>query len=154
YGKGDWSQIRLSEPPLISANDVISYNFADHAIRLKPGALATIPRPPVEGTPFVVVVNGQRIYLGAFTTIESSMSFAVPSIVVDRRVLATNQPADTLVINRGAGQDPRGDKRIRDALAALQKTGREYHLIQSQIADEAALKGPVDGVTVFVLVCP
>ena len=128
HGKGDWSQIRLSEPPLISAADIVSYDFADHSIRLRSETLAKIPRPPVAGTPFVVVADGQRIYLGVFTTCVSSMSFAVPSIMVDRRVLETNQAPDILVIERaypqpsfGVGPDPRGDQRIKAALAALHK---------------------------------
>jgi len=128
YGKGDWSRIRLAESPLISAADIISYDFANHVIRLGPEALARIPQPPVEGTPFIVVVNGERIYLGAFTTGESSMTFGVPQIMVDRRSLVTNQPPDILVIERaypspsfGVGPDPRGDQRIKTALAALHK---------------------------------
>lgn len=128
YGKGDWSRIRLSESPVISATDIISYDFTNHSMRLRPEALAKISRPPVEGTPFVVVANAERIYLGAFTTIESSMLFAVPSIMVDRRMLVTNQPSDTLVIERaypspsfGVGPDPRVDRRIRTALSALHK---------------------------------
>ncbi len=134
YGKGDWSQIRLSGSPVISATNIISYNFTDHSMRLKPEALAKIPKPSVEGTPFVVVANGERIYLGAFTTISSSMGpLSVPCIEVDRRVLVTNQPADTLVIDRGVGPDLRGDLRIQKALNALQKVGKDYHLIQSQI---------------------
>jgi hypothetical protein len=94
YGRGNWSHIRLLESPLISAADIISYNFTEHSIRLRPEALAKIPQPPVEGTPFVVVANGERIYLGVFVTCISSMSFAVPTIVVDRRTLVTNQPPD------------------------------------------------------------
>jgi hypothetical protein len=128
HGKGDWSRIRLSESPLISAADIVSYDSADHSIKLRSEALAKIPRPPVDGTPFIVVADGQRIYLGVFTTCDSSMSFAVPSIMVDRRVLVTNQTPDILIIERaypqpsfGVGPDPRGDQRIKTALAALHK---------------------------------
>ena len=32
--------------------------------------------------------------------------------------------------------------------------GADYHLVQSQIADEVPLHGPVDSATVYVLVCP
>jgi len=128
YGQGDWSRVRLSESPLISGADILSYDFTNHSVRLRPEALARIPRPPVEGMPFVVVADGQRIYLGAFTTGLSSMSFAVPSIMMDRRALVTNQPTDTVVIERAypspsfaAGPDPRGDPRIKAALKALHK---------------------------------
>jgi hypothetical protein len=128
YGKGDWSRVRLAESPLISATDIVSYDFTNHTVRLRAEALGKIPKPPVEGTPFVVVADGQRIYLGAFTTGFSSMSFAVPSIMVNRRMLVTNQPTDTVVIERaypspsfGVGPDPRGDPRIKTALKALHK---------------------------------
>lgn len=145
YGQGDWSRIRLAEPPLISVADIISYDFSNHVMKLKPEALARIPRPPVEGVPFIVVVNGERIYLGAFTTGESSMTFGVPHIMVDRASLVTNQPPDTLVVERaypspsfGVGPDPRGDQRIKTALTALHKLKNA----------EAAWGDPVDGVSV------
>ncbi len=122
YGKGDLSRVRLSESPVISASDIISYNFAEHSMKLRPEALARIPRPSVEGTLFVVVADGERIYLGAFTTIFSSMGpHPVPCIEVDGRVFDTNQPADTLVIYQGTGSDPRGDPRIKTALKELHK---------------------------------
>jgi hypothetical protein len=56
------------------------------------------------------------------------MSFAVPTIVVDRRTLVTNQPPDILVIERaypqpsfGLGPDPRGDQRVKTVLNTLHK---------------------------------
>jgi len=64
YGKGDWSRVRLSESPLVSANDIISYDLSEHSMRLRPEALAKIPKPPVAGTPFVVVAHGQRFTWG------------------------------------------------------------------------------------------
>jgi hypothetical protein len=128
YGKGDWAAVRLSEFPSISAADIIRYDFLDHSMKLRPEALAKVPRPPVNGTPFIVVENGESIYLGAFTTCFSSMSFAVPTSTVDRLALVTNQPPGTLVVARaypepafGVGPDPRGDKRIKAALTALHK---------------------------------
>jgi hypothetical protein len=61
-GKGDWSRIRLADSPLISASDISRYNFSEHSLTLRPEVFDRIPRPPWEGTPFVVVVNGERIY--------------------------------------------------------------------------------------------
>lgn len=127
-GQGDWSHLRLAASPAISAVDIVSYDFTNHVIKLRREVLAKIPRPPVGGTPFVVVADGQRIYLGVFTTGLSSMSFAVPSITVDRRMLMPDQPSDTLFIEKaypqpafGLGPDPRGAQRIKTALAALHK---------------------------------
>ena len=39
-------------------------------------------------------------------------------------------------------------------LSAAKDSARDYHLVQSQIADEVQLHGPVDSATVYVLVCP
>lgn len=135
YGTGDWSRLRLSVSPLIAGDDIISYDFSTHAMRLRREALARIPRPPVAGTPFVVVAHGDRVYLGVFMTMASSRSLAVPAIVVDRYVLDPTQARDTLVIERsyptptfGVGPDPRGDERIKAALTALQKLKRASHL--------------------------
>jgi len=56
------------------------------------------------------------------------MSFAVPTVVVDRQVLVTNQQPDVLIIERAyprasfaVGPDPRADPRIKAALSKLHK---------------------------------
>ena len=36
HGRGDWSAVRLAESPVISATDIISYDFAEHAMKLRP----------------------------------------------------------------------------------------------------------------------
>jgi hypothetical protein len=128
-GKADLSRLHLSEPPLISEADIISYDFSNHIITLKPEAFARIPTiAPVRGTPFVVVADGQRIYLGGFMTPISSFVLAVPSIMVGPSVSLPNIPTNILVIDRaypspsfGVGPDPRGDPRIKSALKALRK---------------------------------
>jgi hypothetical protein len=134
YGKGDWSQLRLSASPLIAGDDIISYELSTHSMRLRRDALARIPRPPVRGTPFIVIAQGHRVYLGVFITIASSRSFAVPAIVVDRYMLEPTQARDTLVIERaypstsvGLGPDPRSDERIKTALTALHKSKRDRY---------------------------
>jgi len=128
YGRGDWSQLKLAASPLITGDDLISYEWSTHTMRLRREALARIPRPPVQGTPFVMVANGQRVYLGAFVTIVSSMPFAVPTISIDAQMVDPAQPADTLVIQPAypspsfsVGADPRGDERIKKALTGLGK---------------------------------
>jgi hypothetical protein len=127
-GVGEWWDTKPASPPVISDADLVAYDFTRHLMTLKPEAMARIPRPPVEGTPFVVAVDGQPVYPGAFATRSSSRSFAVPTITVDGRAMNTNQALDTLLIERaypqpsfGVGPDPRSDPRIRGALAALRK---------------------------------
>jgi hypothetical protein len=124
----DIAHVQLAPSPVISAADVISYDFSNHSMKLRPDALARIPSVPVQGLPFVVVANGQRIYLGTFFTEISSMSSEIPTIAVNKQIVAKDQPKDVLVIDRGyptdsfgKGPDPRGDPRIKSALAALNK---------------------------------
>jgi hypothetical protein len=128
YGTGDWSRVQLAEVPAISDTDIVSYDFINHVMTLRKEALQRIPRPHASGIPFVVMANGERIYLGLFMTLASSMSRAVPSIIVDERMLDTNLPPDTLRISRTyaapyseTGVDLRSDERIKRALAALHK---------------------------------
>ena len=126
-GKVDWSHVNLQSTPVISESDILAYDFTEHWITLKAGAFKRLPLPSIPGTPFVVVANGERIYLGAFTTPLSSQSLAVPSILVLAGGRAS-LPADTVQIDRayppasfGAGPDPRSDERIRRTLVALHK---------------------------------
>jgi hypothetical protein len=125
---GRWKDLPLASQPIVTDVDIIAYDFSKHAMKLKPEALNRLPRPPVEGTPFVVVVNGERIYPGAFYSNMSSISCYLPIIMVDRRGLDPTSPADILLIENGIppqssalGEDLRSDVRVRDALANLKK---------------------------------
>lgn len=127
YNPGELADVKLSSMPIISETDIISYDFSKHAMRLKPEAIKRLPRPSASGIPFVVVTNGERIYLGAFYSSFSSITCAVPVIVVDQGTTKPDQGEDVLVIERayppykGVGVDRRGDRRIRDALRELKK---------------------------------
>ncbi len=149
YRRGDWSHFRLSDSPLISDHDILMYDFSNHSMRLRPEGLAKMPKPAASGTPFAVVVNGERIYLGVFATCFSSRSFAVPSIVLDRYVIFTNQPPDTLIIERGypapgfgVGPDPRSDNRIKAALKALHKADLQDPAPKSSLNSSAGVPSP------------
>ena len=127
-GKGDWSSVRLAGSPIISDADILVYDFTNHLMTLKPEAFRHIPRPDASGIPFVVVANGERIYLGVFMTGLSSMSIAVPSIIVDAHNLDTNLPPNTLRIDRvyfapysTTDPDPRLDDRIKQSLTSVHK---------------------------------
>ena len=43
---------------------------------------------------------------------------------------------------------------LKLSAAAAKDSAKDYHLVQSQIADEVPLRGPVDSATFYVLVCP
>ncbi|HWQ91129.1 MAG TPA: hypothetical protein VN673_05620, partial [Clostridia bacterium] len=126
YAKGDWSMLPLLSEPIISDQDLVSYDWNSHTMRLKDGSPPrTLGLVPVDGIPFVVVANGEKIYFGAFVTTISSKSFAVPTITVHV------QESPSLTIDRaypdpsfGVGGDPRGDNRIRKALETAGKLDR------------------------------
>ena len=129
-GRERWRQVELAPEPVISDADIVSYDFSKHAMRLKPEALKRIPRPGVEGISFVVVVGGERIYLGAFYNGFSSIPFPAPVIVVVARVEQEAALGEgVLFIDRaypesyGSGNDMRSDERIRKALTDLKKLG-------------------------------
>jgi hypothetical protein len=121
---GQWKELALSNTPVISDVDVISYDFSKHAVRLRPEAIKRLPKPSVFGIPFVVVVNGDRIYPGAFYSSFSSVAFGLPGSVVSR---PEPDAQDVLNIERAypashaVGVDPRSDERIRSALSSLKK---------------------------------
>ena len=120
---GQWKELPLSSTPVISDVDILSYDFSKHAMRLRPEAIKRLPRPSVFGIPFVVVVNGDRIYGGAFYSSFSSVPFALPVIVVN----SPDPDQGVLYIERAyppshaVGVDPRSDERIRNALSTLKK---------------------------------
>jgi hypothetical protein len=126
-----WKELALSNDPVISQADIISYDFSSHAMRLRIEAIKRLPRPSVSGTPFVVVVNGERIYQGAFYTSVSSISYAQPVILIDRSERNQAEKADVLLIDRAypsasfaTGSDLRSDDRIKSALSNLKKLAK------------------------------
>ncbi len=128
HGTDSWQDAKLAAEPIITDADIVSYDILQHAMTLTREAFNRIKRPPVSGTPFVVVVDGEPVYAGVFTTCASSFSFAVPSITVDRSAIFPDDPDNTLIIDRayptlqfGIGPDPRSDKRLIAALKGLGK---------------------------------
>lgn len=88
-------QIPLQKKPLYTLDDFVCYSWEDHWFKLTPEALKRLPKaaPPenrlLKGIPFVLLVNGERVYLGAFWTSISSISFPNPVIVADEMWLAS-----------------------------------------------------------------
>ena len=102
--------------PLITEKDILHYHWAVHSIVFQPRidtllhAMAGWPYRSW-GLPFVVVANGERIYLGAFWWGYSNYMPSFPYIELttpDQYRISWN-PAS-------AAPDPRSDARIREAL--------------------------------------
>ena len=118
-------ELHLAPEPLITEKDLVSYDWATHTLQLKEGTGKRFPAPSVWGIPFLVMVDGNRCYLGAFWTGASSYVSKLPTISTD----PWGQPAGAKDTHRiecprfdssGGGKgDPRGDPRIRAALEAI-----------------------------------
>jgi hypothetical protein len=119
----DLDQLPLAEMPIISTENLVSYDWDNHGLNLTQNAylqlLAILSGGmPSSGVPFVIMVYEQPIYAGAFWTLLSSLSFDGVTIL---------QPSDpagqTLYITLGypsadnfTGEDPRGNPRLQQAL--------------------------------------
>ena len=71
------SHVELIDHPIISVKDIITYNAQTHEMKLTPRAFDRICMldVPVTGRSFMVCVDEEPIYWGAFWTPISSLSF-------------------------------------------------------------------------------
>jgi hypothetical protein len=112
----------LSPRPLVGINDIESYTWADHTMRLNADGIAKIKalenkRNMSRGYPFVVMVGNGKIYMGnIFQMYSSYMSGDLPCIFV---------PLDkNLKITRALDRkikDKRDDPRVYNALVKRNK---------------------------------
>ena len=114
----------LESQPILTDKDLISYKWKDHELELKQGFIFgdTIGHIPIDGLPFVLIANDKRIYVGAFWTPISSLSWNLPAITI--------LPSNKNVIQIAAGypggspenkSDPRSNQQIYDALKSIGK---------------------------------
>lgn len=121
----DLEELPLAEDPILTTEDIASYNWEFHALNLTDTAYQKLLSifamgMPMSGVPFVILSGGERIYAGAFWTPMSSLSF--DGVVI----LQPLDPAGgTLYISLGypnadqfTGEDPRNDPRLKSALEA------------------------------------
>ena len=116
-------QFVLESEPLLSDDDIVSYDKISHSIELTRAAfnrvqeVFTLP-VKVNGVPFVVCVGEERIYAGAFWTPLSSLSY--DGVVIMQPFdpektmiqIALGYPVPSVFY----GNDPRADPRITQAL--------------------------------------
>jgi len=81
----DINQLKLAEKPFLTYNDMHYYNWADHvfqvdSLKAKDIFRRSINKPSVFGIPFIVKVDNERIYLGAFWFLYSSIPPRCPYI--------------------------------------------------------------------------
>jgi hypothetical protein len=129
----NWTSRALSPNLVLSEADILAYNFTNHLMTLTPEAAHRISTFHIRRLtePFVVVVNGVRIYRGLFVSSSCSQSFDMSSITLwgsSQFTIYTNLPPNSLFIARTyaapfskVDPDPRSDDRIKQALDELHK---------------------------------
>jgi hypothetical protein len=77
--------------------------------------------PSVHGAPFVIVVNKEPVYVGAFWTNISSISASVPVVLYDHTRKSKRFRIDRAYPSAkfAVGEDPRSSAKIRDVLNKL-----------------------------------
>ena len=119
----DLDKLPLAAVPLITTENLISYDWDNHGLNLGLNAYQQLLAIfsgglPSSGVPFVIMAYEQPIYAGAFWTLLSSLSFDGVTI------LEPMDPAgQTLYITLGypgeeffTGEDPRDNPRLQQAL--------------------------------------
>jgi hypothetical protein len=124
YLRSNPADIPLASHPVVSEGDLARYDWSTHTLTLDRTFWFKIRRPSLRGLPFVVVADGEPVYVGAFFSDESSFSCPAPVIRFDERM--TNR---VVPIERGypgafevrGKADLREDPRVKKALQAAGK---------------------------------
>jgi hypothetical protein len=120
------SHVDIADQPIVSIQDIITYNAQTHEIELTDEAFERIANleVPVRGKSLLVCVDGAPIYWGAFWTPISSISF---DGVVICKPLGSQEPK-VITIGLGypassffKGEDPRNNPTV---LHSLEQAGK------------------------------
>ncbi|MFC1994843.1 hypothetical protein ACFLVK_00335 [Chloroflexota bacterium] len=139
------SYVNIAEQPIVSIEDVITYNAQTHEIELTNTAFERISQleVPVSGKSFLVYVNKEPVYWGAFWTPISSMSFDgvtiwKPLSSQELKVVTfeLGYPSSTFY----SSEDPRNDVVI---MKSLDQTGKLINKLSINEVDKLphSLKG-------------
>lgn len=156
------SHVDLAEQPVISTKDIVSYNVITHEILLTAEAFDRVSslHVPVSGRSFMVCVDRQPIYWGAFWTLLSSQSFDGITIMKplgsrDLKVIKIEPGYPSASYFNG--EDPRNNLEV---IRSLQQAGRLSVITSDSPVEKLphSLKGyelyswPVNGLWHFALV--
>jgi hypothetical protein len=135
--KVELAALKLSDNPALCDEDIADYDWDKHVIRLAAGGGANLPDSHhTLNTPFVVVADGNRCYVGDFRTMISSYIGRLPSIELGWLDEPETKNKLGIGIPIVGAPDPRSDPRIRKALDAAGKLKAPA----SRSAKEPALK--------------
>jgi len=115
------SHVDIADQPVISTEDIITYDAQIHEIKLTDEAFKRISQleVPVRGKSFLVCVDKAPVYWGAFWTPLSSLSFngvtirqPLMSIETNMIKLELGYPSSSFY----TGEDPRNDAEVMESL--------------------------------------
>ena len=115
----DLNDLQLQSTPLLTQEDLLSYDWQEHTFILKDFNLEERleGKVPLNGLPFVVVADDERIYLGTFWNHLSSLHLQdIPKIY---SIWYAEIEKDTYTITNGGNKDPRNDQRIFESMVWL-----------------------------------
>ncbi len=97
----DFSHVALANKPIISINDIIGYAPGYNYIEMTDEAFSRVMKlqVPTSGTSFVVCVDKQPVYWGAFWTPFSIQSFS--GVMILLIPYSNALPANTIAISKG-----------------------------------------------------
>jgi hypothetical protein len=130
----------LQDKPWIAAEDILRYDWSSHCIYLKKDTPIGWKRIDLRGTPFVVVADGQRCYLGALWALGSSFL-----------------PLGNVPMIQSVGMSGQKDLLALDLMSALEKGQRRVDVradllvakaLRRQGQFHAGLQGSLDKVSV------
>lgn len=115
---------RLADQPLLSAADILAYQWDTHQIEITHEAYQRLSRleVPISGQPFVACVGRHPVYSGALWTALSSASFngvviLFPLLHTDRVQIELGYPG----VDFFEGSDPRPHPQIHQSLSQAKK---------------------------------
>jgi hypothetical protein len=120
------SHVEIADEPVISMSDIVSYDWNTHEIELTAEAYERVNSftIPTSGKSFVVCIDRNPIYWGAFWTPISSQSFDGVTIWVP----SFSEKENTIKLELGypsagfySGEDPRSNPEI---LQSLEQAGK------------------------------
>jgi hypothetical protein len=115
------SHVDIADQPIISIGDIITYNAQTHELKLTDTAFERISQleVPVRGKSFMVCIDKEPIYWGAFWTPISSMSF--DGVTIWKPLSSQELKIITLELGYPSssfyeGEDPRNNAKVMKSL--------------------------------------
>jgi hypothetical protein len=130
------SHVDIADQPIISIGDIITYNAQTHELKLTDAAFERISQleVPIQGKSFMVCVDKEPIYWGAFWTPISSMSFNGVTIW---KALSSQEP-QVIKLELGypsssfySGEDPRNNAEVMKSLEGAGKLINKPSIIEA-----------------------